>query len=73
MGLPLCVAVSFHAAHRTRLLGVEFLRQHHVSFGVGVLLCHHILGLQRYDRTPRTARPARSLTMHQSLAIPKPD
>lgn len=73
MGLPLRLAVPFHAAHRARLLGIELLRQHHVPFGTRVLLCHHILGLQRYDSTLCKARLARSLTMHQSSAILKPD
>jgi len=46
MGLPLRLAIPVHATDRARLLGVEFLWQHHVPARPQLLLRHHVPGLQ---------------------------
>lgn len=47
LGFPLRPPISPHAADRSRLLGVQSIREHHVSHGIELLLRHHIPGLQR--------------------------
>lgn len=49
LGLPIRPSVFVDALDRSRLLGVQLLRQYHVSSGAELLLRDHVSWLQRYD------------------------
>lgn len=77
LDLSLRPPIPPHAAHSTGLLGVQLLREHHVSHGTIILLRHHISGVQWYvfsrpEKKAQLPLPAR-INVSTSTTIPEPN